>query len=314
MIGTSTDITSMREMDERLRESASLITSLTNEVPGLVFQRRQLPDGRALFSYASAGIAEIYELTPEQVAHDAACVDARIHPDDLEAWRASFETSAAILAPWHLEFRVQLPQQGLRWRQGDARPQRLVDGTTVWHGFITDVTERKRIEAELQEFASTDSLTRLPNRRHFMARIEAQLTQARRGGSGAAVMMCDLDHFKSINDRWGHAIGDDVLRHFAEILRTQLRAGDLAGRIGGEEFAILLAAADLEGAQSVARRIQERFAAEPLAADGAAVVLTVSIGITIMNAADLSAEAALTRSDFALYRAKKGGRNRIECA
>jgi diguanylate cyclase (GGDEF)-like protein/PAS domain S-box-containing protein len=314
MIGTTTDITSMREMAERLRESASLITSLTNEVPGLVFQRRQLLDGRALFSYASAGIAEIYELTPEQVAHDAACVDALIHPDDLEAWRTSFEASAANLSPWHLEFRVQLPQQGLRWRQGDARPQRLEDGTTVWHGFITDVTERKHIEAELQEFASTDSLTRLPNRRHFMARIEAQLTQARRGGSGAAVMMCDLDHFKSINDRWGHAIGDDVLRHFAEILRTQLRAGDLAGRIGGEEFAILLAAADLEGAKSVARRIQERFAAEPLAADGAAVVLTVSIGITIMNAADPSAEAALTRSDFALYRAKKGGRNRIECA
>jgi diguanylate cyclase (GGDEF)-like protein/PAS domain S-box-containing protein len=314
MIGTTTDITSMREMAERLRESASLITSLTNEVPGLVFQRRQLPDGRALFSYASAGIAEIFEVTPAQVAHDVACIDALIHPDDLEAWRASFETSAANLTPWHLEFRVQLPQQGLRWRQGDARPQRLADGATVWHGFITDVTERKRIEAELQEFASTDSLTGLPNRRHFMARIDAQLTQVRRGGPGAAVMMCDLDHFKSINDRWGHAIGDDVLRHFAEILRTQLRAGDLAGRIGGEEFAILLSAADLEGAQSVARRIQERFAAEPLAADGAAVVLTVSIGITIMSAADPSAEAALTRSDFALYRAKKGGRNRIECA
>jgi len=314
MIGTTTDITSMREMAERLRESAALMTSLTNEVPGLVFQRRQLPGGHALFSYASAGIAEIYELTPEQVAQDTARVDALIHPDDLDAWRASFEASAANLTPWHLEFRVQLPQQGLRWRQGDARPQRLADGTTVWHGFITDATERKRIEAELQEFASTDSLTRLPNRRHFMARIEAQLTQVRRGGSGAAVMMCDLDHFKSINDRWGHAIGDDVLRNFAEILRTQLRAGDLAGRIGGEEFAILLAAADLEGAQSVARRIQERFAEQPLAGDAGAVVLTVSIGITMMNAADPSAEAALTRSDFALYRAKKGGRNRIECA
>jgi len=284
MIGTTTDITSMREMAERLRESAALVTNLTNEVPGLVFQRRQLPGGRAFFSYASAGIAEIYELTPRQVAHDTACVDALIHPDDLDAWRASFEHSAANLTPWHLEFRVQLPQQGLRWRQGDARPQRLADGSTVWHGFITDATERKHIEAELHEFASTDSLTRLPNRRHFMARIEAQLAHVRHGGTGVAVMMCDLDHFKSINDRWGHAIGDEVLRHFAEILRTQLRAGDLAGRIGGEEFAILLAAADLEGAQSVARRIQERFAAQPLAVVGEAVALTVSIGITLMSA------------------------------
>ncbi|QGZ59574.1 sensor domain-containing diguanylate cyclase [Paraburkholderia acidiphila] len=314
MIGTTTDITSMREMAERLRESAALVTNLTNEVPGLVFQRRQVSGGRALFSYASAGIAEIFELAPEQAAHDPACIDALIHPDDRDAWRDSFEQSAANLTPWHLEFRVLLPQQGLRWRQGDARPQRLADGTTVWHGFITEATERKRIEAELQEFASTDGLTRLANRRHFMARVEAQLAQVRRGGASAAVMMCDLDHFKSINDRWGHAIGDDVLRHFAEILRTQLRAGDLAGRIGGEEFAILLAATDLEGAHSVAQRIQERFAAQPLAVVGDVVALTVSIGITLMNAADMSAEAALTRSDFALYRAKKGGRNRIECA
>ena len=207
-----------------------------------------------------------------------------------------------------------LPQQGLRWRQGDARPQRLADGTTVWHGFITDVTERKRIEAELQEFASTDSLTQLPNRRHFMARIEAQLAHMRHGGAGAAVMMRDLDHFKSINDRWGHAIGDEVLRHFANILRTQLRAGDLAGRTGGEEFAILLAATDLDAAQGIARRIQERFAAQPLAVADEMVALTVSIGIALMDAADPGAEAALARSDFALYRAKKDGRNRIECA
>ena len=314
MIGTTTDITSMREMAERLRESAALVTNLTNEVPGLVFQRRQVPGGRASFSYASAGIAEIFELTPGQAAQDTACIDALIHPDDLDAWRASFDHSAANLTPWHLEFRVLLPQQGLRWRQGDARPQRLADGTTVWHGFITDATERKRIEAELQEFASTDGLTRLANRRHFMARVEAQLAQTRRGGASAAVMMCDLDHFKSINDRWGHAIGDHVLRHFAEILRTQLRAGDLAGRIGGEEFAILLAATDIEGAQRVALRIQERFAAEPLAVVGDVVALTVSIGITLMSAADMNAEAALTRSDFALYRAKRDGRNRIECA
>ncbi|MCP3719751.1 GGDEF domain-containing protein [Paraburkholderia sp. CNPSo 3281] len=160
--------------------------------------------------------------TSEQAAHDTACIDALIHPDDLDAWRASFEHSTANLTPWH--------------------------------------------------------------------------------------------PFKSINDRWGHAIGDDVLRHFVDILRTQLRAGDMAGRIGGEEFAILLAAADLEGAQSVARRIQERFAAHPLGVEGDVVALTVSIGITLMSAADVSAEAALTRSDFALYRAKKGGRNRIECA
>ncbi|RQH02135.1 diguanylate cyclase [Paraburkholderia dinghuensis] len=315
MVGTTTDITSMREMAERLRESANLVTNLTNEVPGLVFQCRRSPDGRLSFPYASAGIAEIYELTPEAVSQDGSCIDALIHPDDLDAWHASFTHSAAYLQPWHLEYRVQLPTQGLRWRQGDAKPQRLANGVTVWHGFITDVTERKRIEAELHEFATTDGLTLLSNRRHFMSRLEAQLAQLRRaGGAQSAVLMCDLDHFKSINDCWGHAIGDQALRHFADILRTNLRAGDVAGRIGGEEFAVLIGAASVEGARVVAQRIQRHVAEQPLTSNAGPVALTVSIGITEMTAEDANAEAALSRSDFALYRAKKNGRNRIECA
>lgn len=314
MVGTSTDVTSMREMAERLRESVNLVTNLTNEVPGLVFQCRREPDGHTSFPYASAGIGEIYELTPEQVARDAAGIDALIHPDDIDAYRASFAESAATLAPWHLEYRVRLPQQGLRWRQGDARPQRRSDGATVWHGFITDVTERKRIEAELQEFAMTDGLTRLANRRHFMARLDAQLALLRRtGGPECALMMCDLDHFKSINDRFGHAVGDEALRHFATILRNHRRVGDVAGRIGGEEFAILLDGADVEGACAVARRIQACIAEAPLCVEAGTVVLTVSIGVTQIRADDGSAEITLSRSDVALYRAKKGGRNRIEC-
>jgi diguanylate cyclase (GGDEF)-like protein/PAS domain S-box-containing protein len=318
MIGTTTDVTSMHEMAERLRESASLVTNLTNEVPGLVFQGRRTPDGQMCFPYASAGIAEIYELAPVQVAAHARAIEALIHPDDLGAYRASFAASAATLSPWRLEYRVCLPRQGLRWRQGDAKPQRLADGVIVWHGFITDVTERKRIEAELHEFATTDGLTGLANRRHFMMRLEAQRALLRHAGgagqAGAAVLMCDLDHFKSINDRFGHAVGDAALRHFAGILRTHLRAGDVAGRIGGEEFAVLLGGADLDGACTVARRIQDRIAREPLVSGAGAVPLTVSIGVTRMYADDPSVEAALSRSDTALYRAKKGGRNRIECA
>ena len=316
MIGTTTDITSIREMAERLRETVDLVTNLTNEVPGLVFQCVRAPDGRMTLPYASAGITEIYELTPKAVLHDTSCIDALIHPDDLEAWHTSFARSAASLEPWHLEYRVQLPKQGLRWRQGDARPQRLADGRTAWHGFITDVTERKRIEAELQESATTDGLTHLPNRREFMKRLEVHL--ARRSGKGAgtspaAVLMCDLDHFKLVNDGWGHAAGDRALVHFADILRTWLRADDVAGRIGGEEFAIVLDAATLDDARLVAHRIQQRLADCPLVAASGLIPLTVSIGITEMTTADTSTEAVLSRSDAALYRAKKNGRNRIEC-
>lgn len=314
MIGTTTDISALHAMSEQLRQTADLITNLTNEVPGLVFQYRRLQDGTAFFSYVSAGVQDIYELTPGQLADNASMLDSLIHPDDHAAYQASLDVSAACLTPWHLEYRVQLPTQGLRWRQGDARPQRLADGSTLWHGFITDVTARKRIEAELQEFAATDFLTQLPNRRYFMSKIEAELARIQRySGKSAAVLMCDLDHFKAINDRWGHAVGDLTLKHFAAILQNQLRKTDFAGRVGGEEFAVVLNSVDAADALLFARRLQQRIADTPLLDGIQRIPLSISIGIAIMQSTDTSVDAALSRSDSALYRAKEGGRNRIEC-
>lgn len=314
MIGTTTDITAKRAMSERLQETVDLITSLTDEVPGLVFQYRLLPNSESFFSYASAGIEDIYEITPEQVATSAAVINEIVHPDDLAAYRASLEVSAATLTPWHLEYRVELPRQGLRWRQGDAQPRRLEDGSTLWHGFITDVTERKRIEAELKEFATIDFMTQLPNRRYFMVQIEAELARIQRAKEGfAAILMCDLDHFKSINDTWGHAVGDRALRHFATILRAQLGEKDIAGRVGGEEFAVVLPDADITEARAFAERMQQRVVEAPLVEGDRRIALTVSIGIAVMNAADACADAPLSRSDAALYRAKERGRNRTEC-
>jgi diguanylate cyclase (GGDEF)-like protein/PAS domain S-box-containing protein len=314
MIGTTTDITALRTLSERLQQSVDLITNLTNEVPGLVFQYRLLPNGESFFSYASEGIRDIYEVTPAQVAASVRPIHEIIHPDDLPSYRASLDASAASLTPWHLEYRVKLPRQGLRWRQGDARPRRLQDGSTVWHGFITDVTKRKRIEAELQEFATIDFLTQVSNRRHFMVRIKEELARIQRGnGPPAAVLMFDLDHFKAINDNCGHAMGDLALKHFATLLRDELRESDIVGRVGGEEFAVVLCNADIVKATAFARRVQQRIAETPLLEGDQSISLTVSIGIAVMHATDASADSSLSRSDMALYRAKESGRNRIEC-
>lgn len=315
MIGTTTDISALRTLSDRLQQSVDLISNLTNEVPGLVYQYRLLPSGLAYFPYASGGIRDIYELAPRQVALNASLVDAVIHPDDLPAYRASLEASAASLSPWHLEYRVILPKQGLRWRRGDARPRRLPDGSVVWHGFITDATDHKSVEIELQEFATTDFLTKLPNRRYFMAQMEQELARIRSlASTGTAVLMCDLDHFKAINDRYGHAVGDRVLKLFATILREELRKSDTVGRVGGEEFAVVLPGVGTTEASAFARRVQKRVARSPLRVGDEAILVTVSIGISVMKATDADAEASLFRSDGALYRAKAGGRNRIEIA
>ncbi|WP_249676128.1 sensor domain-containing diguanylate cyclase [Pseudomonas abieticivorans] len=313
MVGTTTDITTLRALSGRLQQTLDLVTNLTNEVPGLVFQYRLPLDGQAFFSYASAGVEDIYEVTAQQVAECARLIEQRIHPDDLALYQASLLHSARCQSPWHVEYRVILPRQGLRWRQGDARPQRLTDGSTQWHGFITDITERKRIEAELQEFATIDFLTQLPNRRHFMQQIDTQLQHIQHSrGRMCAVLMCDLDHFKRVNDRWGHAVGDRALKHFAAVLKTQLRHSDIAGRMGGEEFAVVLSGAHVLDALAFAERLQAALLATPFTEAGQVIPLTLSIGVSVMGATDSSPDLALSRSDQALYRAKENGRDRIE--
>ncbi|VWC57518.1 diguanylate cyclase [Burkholderia contaminans] len=312
MVGTTTDITALRELAARLRDSAALVTDLTDQVPGLVFQLRQAPDGRRFFSYASAGVGDIYELTPEQIAGSAETVETRIHPADLVAYRLSLHESSVRLTPWRLDYRVLLPGQGLRWREGDARPQRTPDGGTVWHGFITDATDRKHIEAELHRMATTDHLTQLSNRHAFMRQSEAALRAVRTTGQAAAVLMLDLDHFKALNDRWGHPVGDRALRHFARLLLAETGPDGIVGRVGGEEFAVVLPGADLDRALAFAQRVQQHTMQARLMHEDQQVTLTVSIGIDAMRASDFGAYQPLSRADKALYLAKERGRNRIE--
>jgi diguanylate cyclase (GGDEF)-like protein len=176
-----------------------------------------------------------------------------------------------------------------------------------------DITERKRLNDELVQLATTDFLTGLPNRREFMARLEDEQARLQRDvGGRAAVLMLDIDHFKHINDAHGHDWGDAVLRHLAGLMRDSQRKIDMLGRVGGEEFAILLPGADLDAARTFAERLRQRVADTPMKRDGSAIAFTVSIGIASLAPAEQSGDAALVRADQALYRAKRGGRDRVE--
>lgn len=175
-----------------------------------------------------------------------------------------------------------------------------------------DFAEGKRMEAELVAMATTDFLTGLFNRRHFMARMDEELARLKRFDiERAAILMLDLDHFKRVNDNFGHAAGDTVLKHFAALVRSELRQIDSGGRVGGEEFAILLLGADLPAAEQFAERLRAKVADTPPVHEGQPIPVTVSIGIATLEAADGAPDAALTRADAALYTAKRDGRNRV---
>jgi diguanylate cyclase (GGDEF)-like protein/PAS domain S-box-containing protein len=178
---------------------------------------------------------------------------------------------------------------------------------------VEDITERRKLEAELRELAATDMLTGIPNRRAFIARLEEEHARIRRfPEQQAAVLMLDLDHFKKVNDTHGHPAGDAVLRHVAELISSRIRAVDACGRLGGEEFSILLTGAALPAAAEFADRLRQAIAASPTFHEGLKLTVTVSIGIAALSAEDAGADAALQRADRALYRAKESGRDRSE--
>ena len=182
---------------------------------------------------------------------------------------------------------------------------------THFVGIKEDISERKNFEERLQKLASTDSLTGLFNRRVFMERLEQEIARYHRIGSGsAAILMLDLDFFKRVNDTFGHAMGDEVLKRLAAIMISNARHIDVTARLGGEEFAIILPSTDIEGAFCVADRIREQVAAETFVYEQQHLQITVSIGLTTLKNVDTSAEKVLIRADKALYVAKESGRNR----
>eukprot|EP01022_Parablepharisma_sp_SALTPOND_P020904 TRINITY_DN3928_c0_g3_i2.p2 TRINITY_DN3928_c0_g3~~TRINITY_DN3928_c0_g3_i2.p2 ORF type:complete len:296 (-),score=106.97 TRINITY_DN3928_c0_g3_i2:144-1031(-) len=173
--------------------------------------------------------------------------------------------------------------------------------------------EIEQMHQQAVEASRTDMLTGLPNRRAFYDRAIRELERAERYGRPVSLIMLDIDRFKAINDSHGHAAGDEVLRHLAGILRQEKRSHDLVGRLGGEEFALVLPESSLEEAFNLAERIRATVAASPARHHGAAIGYSASLGVARQGPGD-SIESLLHRADQALYAAKAGGRNRVEVA
>jgi len=185
---------------------------------------------------------------------------------------------------------------------------------TIAIAFILLAMAKERTEHRHKTAALIDPLTGIANRRSFLQDGEAQLRRQSSDPRPTAVLLLDLDKFKSINDRFGHAVGDRVLQVFAQVGTKCMRRADLFGRLGGEEFAAMLQNSDCDRAMAVAEQIRSSFASATLEVDGKPVMATVSIGIVISHDSVLDLSALLAQADHALYRAKDNGRNRIEIA
>lgn len=241
-------------------------------------------------------------------------------PEDRDAVQKILENAIRTGEPFEYQGRIVRADGQIRHVKSHGSIERGRGGKAVGiFGTVQDVTETvenarilEAARSAAERVANTDMLTGLPNRRHALAFLEKAMVGAREHGAPLAVAIFDIDHFKRINDNYGHVVGDEVIRRVARRAKASLRDEDMVGRFGGEEFVCILQRSSARAAEMVAERLRKAIAAEEDAADGPPPA-TVSIGLAVYDG-EADAEALLHRADQALYLAKREGRNRLRMA
>ena len=290
-------------------------------MPGAVLQIETHADGSLHFPYASNPLLDLLGVTPSQAAAKHGRLTASLMPDS----RSALQAAVAAAGVSHSDrWQVVLTPQRQPQRRLEMSARRSASGDGVWHGVLIDVSERERLQQEMQHRAETDALTRLPNRHALLA----QLRQRLEAGARFALLFMDCDRFKQINDSLGHDVGDELLRRLAQRLRHGLRPADallsvspsasdppeppeppepLAARLGGDEFVVLAdSVADEAAVAAIADRLV-RTMAQPYRLKGLELVSPVSVGVILAQPGD-TAEQLLRDADTAMYEAKRRAR------
>jgi len=306
--GVSTDITDRKRLEQRLDDQLGILDTVLDNVDAYIYMKSRSRE----YLYVNRQWADLFHTTPDQVVGR---MEPDLLPPDVAArfWKFDqrvFETQtrlaeeeAAVTADGETRYfwSVKVPLGHL------GRPDELI-------GFSTDVTELRHLREELEELAYTDSLTGVRTRGFFIEQAAHQVHQAQRYGRPLTLAIMDLDHFKLVNDSFGHAAGDVVLASVAQACRSVIRDADMFGRIGGEEFAFLLPDTDLASARTVAERLASvvRDLAIPVGGGHAPVRPTASIGIAQCSSSqtgEAAVDALFADADAALYAAKAAGRD-----
>ncbi|MEB3228817.1 MAG: diguanylate cyclase [Synechocystis sp.] len=336
LLGISEDVTEQLELENRLSQ-------LVRHAPGMLYQFHLKPYGTTCLPYVSEGIREIYGVGPEEVKHNAQVLFEVVYQNDVEQLNQSIFHSAERLTPWRCEFRICLTDKTITWLLGYATPRREADGSTIWHGYITDITEQKvaeslliaekeraeaaelqlqkaqihleRVNQRLNKLLDLDGLTKVANRRCFNIRLKQEWVRLYRDQKPLSLILFDVDYFKNYNDCYGHPQGDTCLTKIAQRAKKVVqRPADLVARYGGEEFAVILPNTDAQGAMMVAQKINEAVHRLAIAHQGSDVAdhVTVSLGVaTQIPHSDSSVTSLIAQADAALYQAKNQGRNQV---
>ncbi len=309
-LSSGADVTERRQAEAALREREAILHNITESAQDAIV----MMDPTGCISFWNPAAEQIFGYTRQEALgqnlHQLLAPE-RYHAAHHKAFPAFLNTGRGNAVGKTLGLHA--------WRKDGVEIAVAVSLSAFqiqnqWYavGILRDETERNAQELELRRLAITDPLTGLANRRHFLTQVERELDRFKRYAQPATLLMLDLDHFKQVNDNYGHATGDAVLKHFATLAGQVLRKIDLLGRLGGEEFAALLPDTTLIGAYPLAERLRGIMMESPTETAAGSVGFTVSIGVALFAPDDQDANAILIRADRALYRAKHRGRNRVE--
>lgn len=307
--GVSYDITERRKLEVCLKEQQALLSAVLDHVDACVYMK----DVNGKYLYANPATLALYGLTAAQVVGYA---DADILPADIAA---SFSCNDQQVLSRHTKLSVQESIKDGSGQQQHYMSTKvpLLDAAGKAYGmvgFSFNITELHNLKLRLEKLSQIDDLTGVANRRHFLTLAERDLHHARRYKQALTLIVFDLDHFKKINDRYGHAAGDRVLQVVAQACNAALRATDTLGRIGGEEFAISLPNTSLDDGCALAERIRLAVSALQVALAGRLYVqVTLSLGVVQWQPGIQNLETLLAAADTLLYQAKAQGRNQY-CA
>jgi diguanylate cyclase (GGDEF)-like protein/PAS domain S-box-containing protein len=299
------DMTHQSEIEDQLRESEQNFRRLFENMQDVYYRT----DAKGVVQHVGPGVRRVLGYEPHEIEGRTA-ESYYPHSSDRDAFKAAIVEKGEV---------SDFPGQMVR-RDGQVIDISISSHALYDHagnfagveGIYRDVTQRKNLERELQRLATTDMLTGMANRRAFLECAESVYARSRSNGEPLALLMLDLDHFKSINDRFGHLEGDRALVAFAQAVKSQLRASDTVGRLGGEEFGVLLPLTALAEGMEVAMRILQSIRALRLADEaGHGYGITASLGLGAFRQSDRSLRDMLDRTDQALYLAKHQGRNQI---
>jgi diguanylate cyclase (GGDEF)-like protein/PAS domain S-box-containing protein len=301
------DITDHKLADEQSRIISERLALIAENVPGMIFQWRLTPQGKGEFLYVSPGVREVFGLAPEVLMNDAGVLISVMHKQDRERHYAMMERSAKTLEPWRLEHRVVRPDGTITWVAGEAVARRGDDGSTIWNGYVADVTAGKLSEQRISFLAYHDGLTGLENRLGLRSKLDEMLLSATSKGNSLAVLMIDLDRFKHVNDTLGHDVGDDLLVEVARRLRSSVRQCDVVARLGGDEFVLVLD--DLPDERHAIAAVQKLFRQlrGNFRLSERTIYTTCSVGISLFPKDGHDGSTLLRHADLAMYNAKANG-------